>query len=139
MPSLLAKVEASSMKFHVGTVKTVTLEKRNEAWVLDWKNTTGTPYLEIFLKKQKKTALTEHAAQRGHAFNWDYAHVLHHVNSYHKRISSESLEHKIWIGLTVSSTLKKTSKNYTCFILRRFGLLLNPSSVKKQSNTWQCL
>jgi len=35
--------------------------------------------------------LPKHAAQSGHAFNWDYAHVLHHINSYHKRIFSESL------------------------------------------------
>ena len=34
------------------------------------------------------------------------------------------LEHKTGIDLTVSSTLKKPSKNYTCFILRRFGLFL---------------
>jgi len=27
------------------------------------------------LKKQKKTALTEHAAQSGYGFNWDCAHV----------------------------------------------------------------
>jgi len=43
------------------------------------------------LKNPEKTALTKHAAQSGHAFNWDYAHVLHHVNSYHKRIFLESL------------------------------------------------
>jgi len=35
-----------------------------------------------------------------------------------------SLERKTGIDLTVSSTLKKPSKNYTCFILRRFGLFL---------------
>jgi len=40
----------------------------------------------IILKNPVKTALTKHAAQSGHAFNWDYAHVLHRVNSYHKRI-----------------------------------------------------
>jgi len=34
------------------------------------------------------------------------------------------LEHKTGIDLTVSSTLKKPSKNYTCFILRRFVLFL---------------
>jgi len=39
----------------------------------------------------QKTALTKHAAQCGHAFNWDYAHVIHHVNSYHKRIFLECL------------------------------------------------
>jgi len=32
------------------------------------------------------------------------------------------LEHKIGIDFTVSSTLKQPSKNYTCFILRRFRL-----------------
>jgi len=36
----------------------------------------------------------------------------------------KSLEHKTGIDLTVSSTLKKPSKNYTCFISRRFGLFL---------------
>jgi len=35
------------------------------------------------------------------------------------------MDHKIEIDLTVVSlTLKKPSKNYTCFILRRFGLFL---------------
>jgi len=32
------------------------------------------------LKNPEKTALTKHAAQSGHAFHWDYAHVLHRVN-----------------------------------------------------------
>ena len=41
------------MKFHVETVNTDTLERQNEAWVLDWKNTIETPYLEIFLKPPK--------------------------------------------------------------------------------------
>ena len=41
-----------------------------------------------------------------------------------------SLEHKTGVDLTVSSTLKKPSKNYACFILRRFGLFLM---------TWRCL
>jgi len=35
---------------------------------------------------RKKTALTKHAAQSGHGFKWDHTHVLHHVNSYHKRM-----------------------------------------------------
>jgi len=35
----------------------------------------------------------------------------------------ETLEHKTGLDLTVSSTLKKPSKYYTCFILRRFGFL----------------
>jgi len=35
-----------------------------------------------------------------------------------------TLEHKTGIDLTVSLTLKKPSKNYTGFILRRFGLFL---------------
>jgi len=34
------------------------------------------------------------------------------------------MEHKTGIDLTVSSTLKKPSKNYTCFFSRRFGLFL---------------
>jgi len=38
------------------------------------------------LKNPDKTALIKHAAQSGHGFDWDYAHVLHHVNSYHKHI-----------------------------------------------------
>jgi len=32
-------------------------------------------------------------------------------------------EHKIWIDLTVSTTLKKPSKKHTRFILIRFGLI----------------
>jgi len=56
----------------------------------------------------------------------------------------KSLEHKIGIDLTVSSTLKKPSKNYivyTCFILRRFGLFLthlqsnNKATLGNASNT----
>jgi len=43
------------------------------------------------LKNPEKTALTKHAAQSGHAFIWDYAHVLHRVNNYHKRILLEYL------------------------------------------------
>ena len=43
------------------------------------------------LKNPEKTALTKHATQSGHAFNWDYPQVLHHVNNYHKRIFLESL------------------------------------------------
>jgi len=43
------------------------------------------------LKNPEKTALTTRAAQSGHAFNWDYACVLHHVNSYHKRIFFQNL------------------------------------------------
>jgi len=34
--------------------RTGTLEKRDEAWVLDWKNTTGTRYPEILSEIQKK-------------------------------------------------------------------------------------
>jgi len=41
------------------------------------------------------------------------------------------LEHKTGIDLTVSSTLKKPSKNYTCFISRRFGYSLH--------NFWPCI
>ena len=40
-----------------------------------------------------------------------------------QKTSLKSLEHKIGIDITVSSTLKMPSKNYT-FFLRRFGLLL---------------
>jgi len=38
--------------------------------------------------------------------------------------TSKILEHKTGIDLTVSSTLKMPSKNYACFISRRFGLFL---------------
>jgi len=38
------------------------------------------------LKNPEKSTLAKHAAQSGRAFNWGCAHVLHHVNSYHKRI-----------------------------------------------------
>jgi len=47
------------------------------------------------------------------------------------------LDHKIGIDLTVSPTLKKPSKNYM-FYFETFRIILNPSSVKKQSNNWQC-
>ena len=43
------------------------------------------------LKNLEKAALKKHAAQSGHAFNWDNAHVLHRVNNYHERIFLESL------------------------------------------------
>jgi len=84
-----------------------TLKKRNAALVLDWKKTTGTPYLEIFLRTQKKIALTKHAAQSGHAFNWDCAHVLHHVNSFHKSIFLESF----YINLK-TNTVNDKSANF---------------------------
>jgi len=45
-------------------------------------------------------------------------------NSIEKLTAKHILEHTTGIDLTVSSTLKKPSKNYTCFILRRFGLFL---------------
>jgi len=51
------------------------------------------------------------------------------------------MEHKIGIDLTVSSTLKNPSKNYTCFILRRFGLFLihlqskNEATLANASNS----
>ena len=45
------------------------------------------------------------------------------------------LEHKTGIDLTVSSTLKKPSKNYTCFISRHFGLfLIHLQSKNKATN-----
>jgi len=58
------------------------------------------------LKKPEKTAPAKHAAQSGHAFNWDYAHVLHRVNNYHKRIFSKSL----YINLK-TNTVNNTSAN----------------------------
>jgi len=51
--------------------------------------------------------LRKHAAQSSHSFNWDYAHVLHHVNSYHKRIFLESL----YINLK-TNTLNDKSANF---------------------------
>jgi len=51
------------------------------------------------------------------------------------------LEHKIKKDLTISSTLKKPSKNYTCFILRLFGLFLihlqskNKATLRNASNS----
>ena len=59
------------------------------------------------LKNPEKTALTKHAAQSRHAFNWDYAHVLHHVNSYHERIFLESL----YINLK-TNTVNDKSANF---------------------------
>jgi len=56
---------------------------------------------------------------------------------------AENDEHKIGIDLAVSSTLKKPSKNYTCFILRRFGLFLihfqskNKATLGNGSNSKQ--
>jgi len=41
------------------------------------------------------------------------------------------MEHKISIDLTVSSTQKKPSKHFSCFILRRFGLFLIHLQSKK--------
>ena len=48
----------------------------------------------------------------------------------------EGFQFQVWvylsiIYLTVSSTLKKSSKNYTCFILRRFGLSIFSQKIKQ--------
>jgi len=43
------------------------------------------------------------------------------------------LEHKIGIDLTVSSKVLKIAM----FYFETFRIILNPSSVKKLSNTWQ--
>ena len=48
-------------------------------------------YFIISQRFRPPIALTKHAAQSGHAFIWDYAHVLHRVNNYHKRILLEYL------------------------------------------------
>jgi len=72
------------MKFHVGAVNTGTLQKRSLSTRLKEHHRDTLP--RNILKNSEKTALTKHAAQSGHAFNWDYARVLHHVNSYHKCI-----------------------------------------------------
>jgi len=119
------------MKFHVGAVNTGTLEKRNDAWVLDWKNTTETPYLEIFLKTQKKTALTKHATQSGHAFNWDYPQVLHHVNNYHKRIFLESL----YIDLK-TNTVNDKSANFPAIY---YNVLKHERSLSVTRLPWACI
>jgi len=42
-----------------------------------------------------------------------------------------SSEHKIGTDLTVSSTLQKPSKSYTCFILRRFWWFLKSNFSQK--------
>jgi len=60
---------------------------------------------QAILKNPEKTALTKHAAQSGHAFSWDYAHVLHRVNNYHKRIFLESL----YIHLKTNTVNDKSS------------------------------
>jgi len=44
------------------------------------------------------------------------------------------MEHKTGIDLTVSSTLKKLSKNYTCLISRRFGLFFIHLQSKNKAN-----
>jgi len=59
------------------------------------------------LKIPEKTALTKHAVQSGHAFNWDYAHVLHCLNNYHNRIFLESL----YINLK-TNTVNDKSANF---------------------------
>jgi len=66
------------------------------------------------LKNPEKTALTKHAAQSGHAFNWNYAHVLHRVNNYHKRIFLESL----YINLK-TNTVNDNCK-FPGYLLQRF-------------------
>jgi len=59
------------------------------------------------LYQPEKTALAKHAAPSGHAFNWDYAHVLHRVNNCHKRIFLESL----YINLK-TNTVNDKSANF---------------------------
>jgi len=49
------------------------------------------------------------------------------------------MEHKTGIGLTVSLTPKKPSKNYTCFfILRHFGLFLIHLQSKYKATLFIC-
>jgi len=50
-------------------------------------------------------------------------HTEKNIKDYHFK-NKKTFEHKTGIDLTVSSTLKKPSKNYTCFISRHFGLFL---------------
>jgi len=58
------------------------------------------------------------------------------MSSAPKYLCTSNLKHKTGIDLTVSSTLNKPSKNYTCFILRRFGLfLIHLQSENKQFNS----
>jgi len=48
-----------------------------------------------------------------------------------------SLDHKTGIDLTVSSTLKKPSKNYTCFISKHFGLFFRDvSDYSRRFGRW---
>jgi len=59
------------------------------------------------LKNTEKPALTKHPAQSCHGFDWDCSHVLHHINSYHKRIFLESL----YINLK-TTTINDKSANF---------------------------
>jgi len=47
--------------------------------LVDRKNSARTHYSKNILLNPEQTALTKHASQSGHCFNWYYAHVLHHV------------------------------------------------------------
>jgi len=41
---------------------------------------------ENIVKNREKTALTKHAAQNTHGFNWDFIHVAHLANSRGERV-----------------------------------------------------
>jgi len=106
------------------------LEKRNEAWTLDWKNTAWTPYLEIFLKTQKKTTLTNHAAQSRYAFNWNCAHVLHDVNSYHKHVFQN------FVFNLKTNTVNDKSANFPAIY---YNVLKDERNVSVTEHPWVCL
>jgi len=59
------------------------------------------------LKIPEKVALTKHAPKVAMDFDWDCAHILHHVNSNHKRIFIESL----YINLN-TNTMNGKSANF---------------------------
>jgi len=83
------------------------------------------------LKNPEKTELTKHAAQSGNAFNWDYAHVLHHVNGYHKWIFLESL----YIILK-TNTVNDKSANFPAIY---FSVLKHERSLSVTGLPWVCI
>lgn len=84
-----ANVGVQSANFHAGNVNKYISEKQNEAWPLNWQNTTRTFCLKIFYFT--KTVFNKTCSQSCHGFEWGCAHVLHHKNSYHKPIFFKSL------------------------------------------------
>ena len=83
------------------------------------------------LKNPEKTALRKHAAQSGHAFNWDYARVLHNINSYHKHIFLESL----YINLRTNTVNDKSSS----FPAIYYNVLKHERSLSITGLPWVCI